>query len=314
MKVEYPLQLFQSFNKRIWNNKAFSYFLIAFVIGYTVFLRSLPELYYKYMMNPLILTIIITWIMIISVHNLQLGLLLIVSLIALYYPKQKYNEIMIQENFDNQTLPIDKYDKNIVDEKKKSTKTKNKKDNLEEDFEDEEKDTEGEEKDAEDDTKEEEDDTKEEKDAEDNTKEEDDTKEEKDEKDVDEEDDNKISEMRLENLNPSLYKKKTNNTNNTNNTNKSNKSNNSNNSNKSNKVVENLTDLKKKTKSSGNEETFLGEVRQIVKDLDTGKNKMNANSAIKKISNLMYHKHKGDIQKIINREESEEEDDDEDYY
>jgi uncharacterized membrane protein len=307
MKVEYPLQLFQSFNKRIWNNKAFSYFLIAFVIGYTIFLRSLPELYYKYMMNPLILTIIITWIMIISVHNLQLGLLLIVSLIALYYPKQKYNEIMIQENFDNQTLPIDKYDKNIVDEKKKSTKTKNKKDKVEEDFEDEEKD---EEKDEEDDTKE-----GEEKDEEDDTKEEKKEEEEKEEeeKDVDddEEDDNKISEMRLENLNPSLYKKKTTEKNNKNNTNNKNKSNNTN---KLNKVVEKLTDLKKKTKSSGNEETFLGEVRQIVKDLDTGKNKMNANSAIKKISNLMYHKHKGDIQKIINTEESEEEDDDEDYY
>jgi hypothetical protein len=290
MKVEYPLQLFQSFNKRILNNKPFSYFLIAFVIGYTVVLRSLPYLYYKYIMNPVILTLIITGIMIISVHNLQLGLLLVVSLIALYYPKQKYNEIMIQENFANQTLPIDKYDKNIVDEKKKSTKTNNKIKNKEEDFED---------------------DTKDEVDEEDGKDEEeskDEEEEDKDEED-DAEDENKISEMRLENLNPSLYKKKASEKENENKKSKS-----SNNTTKTNKVVEKLTNLKKKTKSSGNEETFLCEVRQIVKDLDTGKNKMNATSAIKKISNLMYHKHKGDIQKIINTEESEEEDDDEDYY
>jgi hypothetical protein len=248
-------------------------------------------------MNPFILTIIITGILIISIHNLQLGLLLVVSLIALYYPKQKYNEIMIEENFTSQTLPIDKHDKNIVDEKKKSTKkdtkTTNKKNDVEEDFEDEEKDVEDvEEKDAEDDA---------EKDVEEKDVEEKDAEDEEDE-----EDENKISEMRLENLNPSLYKKKAS---------ENVKSKSSNNTTKTNKVVEKLTDLKKKTKTSGNEETFLGEVRQIVKDLDTGKNKMNANSAIKKISNLMYHKHKGDIQKIINTEESEEEeDDDEDLY
>jgi len=304
MKVEYPLQLFQSFNKRIWNNKPFSYFLIAFVIGYTIFLRSLPELYYKYMMNPVILTIIITGIMIISINNLQLGLLLIVSLIALYYPKQKYNEMMIEENFDNQTLPIDKYDKNIVDEKKKSTtkdtKTTKKKNKLEEDFEDEEDAEDAE--DVEDDTE----DTKDTEDVEDDA--EDDTKDEEDVED-DEEDENKISEMRLENLNPSLYKKKASEKDKS-----KSKSSNNTTTTKTNKVVEKLTDLKKESKSSGNEETFLGEVRQIVKDLDTGKNKMNATSAIKKISNLMYHKHKGDIQKIINTEESEEEDDDEDLY
>ncbi len=296
MKVEYPLQLFQSFNKRIWNNKPFSYFLIAFVIGYTIVLRSLPELYYKYMMNPVILTFIITAIMIISVHNLQLGLLLIVSLIALYYPKQKYNEMMIEENFDNQTLPIDKHDKNIIDDEKKSKKKEittdkkltNKKKKEEDEKEDEEEDeSENVEEDFED---------------------------EEEEKEDEDEDDNKISEMRLENLNPSLYKKKVNEKEKEKNKSKSKSSNNATKETKSSKVVEKLIDVKKKSKSSDNEETFLGEVRQIVKDLDTGKNKMNATSAIKKISNLMYHKHKGDIQKIINTEESEEDDDDDDYY
>ncbi len=290
MKVEYPLQLFHSFNKRIWNNKPFSYFLMAFVIGYTIVLRSSPQLYYKYMMNPVLLTIVIAGILIISVNNLQLGLLLVVSLIALYYPKQKNNELTIEESFDNQISPIDKHDKNIVDDdkKKKSKKLEEKKkekDNVEEE---EKEDQEEEKDDVEEDFEDEED------------EEEDDAEE------------NKISEMRLENLNPSLYKKKKETPKSSNNS--SNKSNNS--SNNSKKVVEKLTDIKKKTKTNqnNNEETFLGEVRQIVKDLDTGKNKMNATSAIKKISNLMYHKHKGDIQKIINTEESEEEESDEEYY
>ena len=84
------LQLFESFNKRIWSNKVFSYFVIALIIGFTVLLKQVPEIYYKYLLNPILLLISIMIIMVITIYNFQLGLILTISLITLYYPAKYY--------------------------------------------------------------------------------------------------------------------------------------------------------------------------------------------------------------------------------
>ena len=116
MKVEYPLQLFKSFNKRIWSNKVFSYFVIALIIGFTVLLKQVPEIYYKYLLNPILLLISIMIIMVITIYNFQLGLILTISLITLYYPAKYYYKNDQLENFEGTILPIEKSDKNIIDD------------------------------------------------------------------------------------------------------------------------------------------------------------------------------------------------------
>jgi hypothetical protein len=50
-------------------------------------------------------------------------------------------------------------------------------------------------------------------------------------------------------------------------------------------------------------ETFIGDVRQVIKDLDTGRGGMNASNAIKQINNLFYDKHKINIKKIIDKDD-----------
>ena len=294
MKVDYLIQLFKSSNKKIWNNKVFSYFLIALVIGFTVILRKLPQIYYKYLLNPVLLLLVVILIILIASHNYSLGIILGVCLIALYYPTQQQYQNIYLETFENETetIPIEKTDKNIVDDeepikepvkepiekpteepKKENKKTDKKTDKSEE--------SDGEL-------------------ASDEEPQSEDEKSSKDKKEKEEKEE-KISGMRLENLNPSYYKKKS-----------SNSSNNK-------KIVENFgkntkaeSNNKSKSKPKNNEETFLGDVRKIVNDLDTGNNKMNANNAIKKISELMYNKHKTSIQQILNNadDDSDTEDDD----
>jgi hypothetical protein len=290
MKVEYPIQLFQSFNKRIWNNKPFTYFVIALIICYTVMLRNYPEIYYKYLLDPIILSFAIICSIIITVYNFQLGIVLVISLISLYYPKQyKHETIDKIEPFENTTSPIEKTDKNIVDDEKKK-KSKSSVKPIEEDGED------GE-------------------DREDNPDDEG-SQDEEDSEDVNVEDesgddeDQKISGIKLESLNPNYYVKS-----------KPEEKKKKSKNNKSSNVVEKLIDVekpKKETKSTNDPtSSFLGEVRSVISDLDTGKNKMNASNAIKKINSLMQQKHRSYIQKIINKEdedEEEEEDSDEDFY
>lgn len=300
MKVDYLLQLFKSSNKKIWNNKVFSYFLIALVIGFTVILRKLPQIYYKYLLNPVLLLLVVILIILITSHNYSLGIILGVCLIALYYPTQYQYQNTYLETFENEndTIPIEKTDKNIVDDEE-IIKKQNEEPTKEPKIENKKTDKKNEEKNIESDA---------ESDAESVNDEE---SQSEDEKTSDDKKDEKISGMRLENLNPSYYKKKS--------------SNSSSNSSNNKKIVEkfekntkpklnNKSNNKSKSKPQTKEETFLGEVRKVVNDLDTGNNKMNANSAIKKISELMYNKHKTSIQQILNNnddDDSDETDEDE---
>lgn len=264
MKVEYPIELFNNFNKSIWTNKIFSYFLIAIIICYTVLLRLNPDIYYKYLFNPIVLIIIIGCILLITRYNIPLGFMLIVSLIALYYPNT--NKIITHtpvqiENFENEKIkvPIPGEDKNIIDDKK------NKKTVDEEDEEDDKPSTESFE----------------------------------DEK-------NEIKDVSLEKLNPGYYTKKK----------KSNdvkKSNNKTKPTSLNNNTKSSSSSNNKTKpTSGQSETFLGDVRNIMRDLDTGKNGINAFSAVKKINNLFYNKHKNNIKKMIEEDDDSEEDSEDD--
>jgi hypothetical protein len=326
MKVEYPLQLFKNFNKRIWSNKNFSYFIVALVIGFTILLKSFPELYYKYIMNPVLLLVSIMIIIIITIYNFQLGLILTVSLISLYYPA-KYYQIEELENFEN-ISPIDKSDKNIVDgdESTQSANESEEEDSLEENSleenieiiekkvteEDEEEDEEDEDDDEETETKNQEINEK------NNTS----NRSNNTSTNLNKE---QFSSIRLEKLNPSYFINKS--------SNSSNRSNNSydfrgskasNNrvlqkpnfeKNSKTKVIEKLTDVKEKKNSKTKkdpEASFLGEVRNIFKDLDTGKNNMKAKTAIKKINDLMYNKHKTDIQQILNEDEEDDTEDESD--
>jgi hypothetical protein len=284
MRVEYPIELFNNFNKSIWTNKVFSYFLIAIIICYTVLLRLNPDIYYKYLFNPIVLVIIVGCVVLITRYNIPLGFILTVSLIALYYPNT--NQIITHtpvqvENFENQKIkvPVPGEDKNIVDDEKLNKKKKAK-------------------------------------------------EEDEDEGDVDEEDDkpskesfedekNEIKDVSLEKLNPGYYSKK--NTNTTDKKKQNNKSPSSSNLTKSNnnkKIVSNDDkNTKAPTKTPGQSESFLGDVRNIMKDLDTGKNGINAVSAVKKINNLFYNKHKTTIKKMIEEDDDEdEESEDDDFF
>ncbi len=330
MKVEYPFQLFQSFNKRIWSNKIFSYFIVALVIGFTILLKAFPELYYKYIMNPVLLLILIMMIIIITIYNFQLGLILTVSLISLYYPA-KYYQIEEIENFEN-IAPIDKSDKNIVDGEE-VTPTEN---SPSSDEEDENENSEEENIDIDIEEKEENPDSEYEDDEDEDGSENESAN--TPIKETNEKNSNQgstreeFNSLRLEKLNPSYFINKS-----ANSSNRSNKSydfkggkssnnrvlqrpnfNSKTKPQSNSKVVEKLTDVKNKnkTKTKNDPETsFLGEVRNIFKDLDTGKNNMKAKTAIKKINDLMYNKHKNDIQQLLNQEDEESDDEsDEEYF
>ncbi len=324
MKVEYPLQLFQNFNKRIWSNKNFSYFIVALVIGFTILLKSFPELYYKYIMNPVLLLVSIMIIIIITIYNFQLGLILTVSLISLYYPA-KYYQIEELENFEN-ISPIDKSDKNIVDgdESTQSANESEEEDSLEENIEV--KETTGTEQDEDEDEDDEEDEETSTQKPEINEKNNTINRSNNSNANLNKE---QFSSIRLEKLNPSYFINKSSNSSNRSKDSYdfrgSKASNNrvlqkpSFNKNSKIKVVEKLTDVKEKKNSKtkkDSEASFLGEVRNIFKDLDTGKNNMKAKTAIKKINDLMYNKHKTDIQQILNEDEEDDSDDesDEEYF
>jgi hypothetical protein len=267
MKVEYPIELFNNFNKSIWTNKNFSYFLIAIIICYTVLLRLNPDIYYKYLFNPIVLIIIIGCILLITIYNIPLGFMLIVSLIALYYPNT--NKIITHtpiniENFENEKIkvPIPGEDKNIIDDKKLDKKKKD---------------------------------------------EDDDEEEHTLSKESFEDEKNEIKDVSLEKLNPGYYTKKktSNDTKKSNNKTKSSLSSN-------NKTKPSSSSNNKTKPTSGQSETFLGDVRDIMRDLDTGKNGINAFSAVKKINNLFYNKHKNNIKKMIEEEDDDSDDDSED--
>jgi len=306
MKVEYLIKLFNNFNKQIWTNKIFSYFLIIIIIGYTISLRNYPEIYYKYLYNPLVLLILICYILLIAKYNIPLGFMLTFSLIALYYPKNKNITEEITETFGNEeddkiTVPVYGEDKNIVDDTQKSTKknksTKNTNSNTKEDFENE------------DDEKEDfenEDDEKEDFENEDEDEEDEDDKKKKKSKERFTEDNDEVKEIGLEKLNPAYYKKN------------KNDSNNKKNNNNTKTKTKNITEKKnKKTEKEPKKEgeTFIGDVRQVITDLDTGRGGMNASNAIKQINNLFYDKHKLNIKKIIdNDDDDSSESDDDDFF
>jgi hypothetical protein len=297
MKVEYPIQLFNSFNKSIWTNKVFSYFLIALIICYTVILRKNPDIYYKYIFNPVVLLLIVFCILIIAKYNRPLGFMLIVSIIALYYPSEEkfINNIQISENFENiqkedkeekVKIPIPGEDKNIVDDspKKKLTKKVDKKKSTK--------------KDEDSETEEDQDDDEEDKDEEDTEK-------------FSNDKDDEVTDIGLEKLNPGYYKKKQNNSDKKANKNK----NTSPTKDSATKDSKKTNNLPKKTSNGGESETFLGDVRNVMKDLDTGKGGMNAMNAVKKINSLFYNKHKNNIQKILQADDDEdEESEDDDFF
>jgi hypothetical protein len=288
MKVEYLLKLFNHFNKQIWTNKIFSYFLIAIIIGYTIALRQHPDIYYKYIYNPLVLIILIFSIMLIAKYNTPLGFMLTFSLLALYFPKHSLSEGFEVEGFETVKTPIYGEDKNIVDDEKKSKNNKTSKTSEPT------KKNQNEKKDDE-----EEEEVKDEVDEEDDVKEK--SKKKTSDKDVDEDE---VKDIGLEKLNPGYYKNK-------NETKTKNKN--------SDKKTETDTIPKKKEQNSlpksKESETFLGDVRQVIKDLDTGRGGMNASNAIKSINNLFYNKHKTNIKKIIEEDDEEsEDDDDEDFF
>ncbi len=272
MRVEYPIELFNNFNKSIWTNKVFSYFLIAIIICYTVLLRLNPDIYYKYLFNPIVLIIIVGCIVIITRYNMPLGFILTVSLIALYYPNT--NKIITHksihiENFENQKIkvPIPGEDKNIIDDEKSNKKNKNQDEEDEDD---------------------------------------------KPSKESFEDEKNEIKDVSLEKLNPGYYTKKNNNTNDK-------KKQNNNVKSSSNKKSTNDNEKSKNTssnkKTSGQSESFLGDVRNIMRDLDTGNNGINAVSAVKKINNLFYNKHKNNIKKMIEEDDDDdEESEDDDFF
>ncbi len=292
MKVEYPLHLFNNFNKQIWTNKTFSYFLIVIIIGYTIGLRNYPEIYYKYLYNPLILLILICYILLIAKYNIPLGFMLTFSIIVLYYPKIKNNNSEIMETFENENeddkinVPVYGEDKNIVDDTKKINK--NKKDiKIAEDFKNKDKDEKDEKEDDEDDD------------------------DETEQKEKFTEDNDEVKEIGLEKLNPTYYKNKKNNANNNSKSKKNNNLKKKSNSNSN----SNNTKEKNQPQPTKESETFIGDVRQVIRDLDTGRGGMNASNAIKQINNLFYDKHKLNIKKIIeDDDDSEEESDDDDFF
>jgi hypothetical protein len=299
MKVEYPIHLFENFNKKIWTNKKFSYFLIIIIIGYTVILRRNPDIYYKYLFNPILLIIVIGCILLIARYNTPLGFMLAVSLIALYYPTSIHHQ-EITENFDDKIkIPIPGEDKNIVDDTKKNKKK------VETDS------------DAEDDDEDDEDD------AEDDEEEETKDKTKKKGKKLTEKfkDDDEVKDIGLEKLNPAYYK--SNNSKNSKNSKKSKTNTKSildkdkdtdTDTDKKNDKNDSLNKLTKSTNKPVKNESFIGDVRNIIQDLDTGKKGMNASNAIKQINNLFYNKHKHNIQKIIAEDNDDESEDDDDFF
>ena len=276
MKAEYLLKLFNHFNKQIWTNKIFSYFLIAIIIGYTIALRPHPDIYYKYVYNPLILIILIFSIILITKYNTPLGFMLTFSLLALYFPKHPSSQI-VEEGFESVKTPVYGEDKNIVDDEKKTKNTKPTPTKKSEEEEEAEEEVEEEDKKAKVNDK-----------------------KANDKKNKEDDDEDEVKEIGLEKLNPGYYKNK------------------SKNSEKNNKISTKTTEKPRKEEyknSSKDSETFLGDVRQVIKDLDTGRGGMNASGAIKTINNLFYNKHKTNIKQIIEQaDDSEEEDDDEDFF
>ena len=353
MKVEYPLLLVQKFNRKILTNKVFSYFLVAFIIAFIIILRDKPYIYYKYLYNPFVLIILILLSVITITFNKLLGIMLTILLISLFFPKiPKYESI---ENFEGDELavvPVSGEDKNIVDDEKED---KNK-DTSDEDLENEGsgdevsdselKNTKSPEKTNEKDKS----DLKGKKDKKEKFKDESSeptsapTPELKSDYHKNSVDSDSLNPINLEQIHVGFFKNKQQNTDEDNKKNKSNKDkfkekfqnnkpkrtrvlprvarlsqlkeSNSKSNNKENQKNEENQESFKTTKKQNNSDSFIGDVRQIINDLDKGKNKMNAKNAIKEINTLMFTKHRSDIQKIIDSddEDDEEESDDDDYY
>ncbi len=343
MKVEYPLQLLQKFNRKILTNKIFTYFLTGFIIAFTIILRTKPYIYYKYLYNPFVLIVLILLITITITFNKLLGIMLSIFLIALFFPSISNLESI--ENFENEgeelaVIPVSGEDKNIVDDSKiKSSSTGSDSEKEEsEDEDDEEKIKKTKTKKTSNPTKSTKKENFEEEKSEDDDKSIKKSTPAPTNSDFRKEDVNKdeLSAINLEKIHVGYFKNKDSETQKKSNTQSTEKfednrpkktrilpriarlnkrkerENNDKKNDKTNK--ENFNTVKK---NSNDSETFLGDVRQIINDLDKGKNKMNAKSAIKQINTLMFTKHKTDIQKIIDSDEDSDDEDDsdlDDYY
>lgn len=277
MKVEYPLKLWESFNKKMWANKRFSLFLYAAIILATVLLRPSPHLYYSFLEHPICLSFIVLVIISLTYYNPVLGILLTLSLLALYYPQMSLEGFKDEEEGVNGNA-LDETDVNVEQEesegkKKKKKRRKRPKEDEEDDEEEEDEETEP-------------------------------------------SDYSRDTLNGLDALDPSfiLNKKKK----------KRRKKKPVENEDGSEGDDENEEDEEedegssssnKKSKSKNNKDTFLGEVREVFYDLDSGKSNMNVKNAVKKISDLVYHKRRGEVEKILQEDDDlSETSSDEDYF
>jgi hypothetical protein len=349
MKVEYPLLLVQKFNRKILTNKVFTYFLSAFIIAFIIILRDKPYIYYKYLYNPFILIILILLIVIITTFNKLLGIMLTILLIALFFPKMpKYDSI---ENFENEgdelvVIPVSGEDKNIVDDEKIK---KNSEDSEDDDKSEDGSDSEEKPKNTTKPKKTEATKTTEKPEKPKKTEKKEKFKDDKTERTSvptpeiksdyhkNSVDSDSLSSINLEQIHVGFFKNKEQEEKKANpNLNSKEKfqnkvkrtrvlprvarlsqikENNSRLNNQENK--ENNKENFKTTKKSNDSNSFIGDVRKIINDLDKGKNKMNAKNAIKEINTLMFSKHRSDIQRIIDSDGDDEDDDDsedDDYY
>jgi Ca2+/Na+ antiporter len=269
MKVEFILQLWNSFNKKIWGNKQFSIFLYVFIIIGTILLRQSPGLYYGLLEHPIYISLGVIIILALSSHNMILSILLTVSILALYYPSIPYSVEGFKPDEDD----------NEDDEKEFKLKTVDPTDNNidlgEDDLEDEPEDEpEDEEKPK---------------------------KKSKKSSDKEKFKDQKKKAKGLEDINPEFFLKK---------------------NQKEDKNTEETDDedekeipKTKKNNKNNNKESFLGELREVFNDLDSGRNKMNAKTAVKKITDMIYKERRSEVEKILDEDDSDSDtDSDEDYF
>jgi len=270
MKVEYLLQLWKSFNKKIWSNKRFALFLYTFIILGTVLLRPSPHLYYSFLEHPLFLTSLIIVIILLAMQNITLGIILTVALLALYYPSHsKLTLEGFEDDDEDETKVVDPSDTNIDEDDETDGKESNENESNE---------------------------------------------------DEDEDKDSTVNVNGLEDLSPDFYinksKKKKN-------IKKSKKKNNEDEegdeedgSQGDDESEENEDPSPTSSgKSKKKKDSFLGEVREVFYDLDAGRKDMNVKNAVKKITDLVYHTRRSEVEKILQEEDSgSDTSSDEDYF
>jgi Ca2+/Na+ antiporter len=269
MKVEYLLQLWNSFNKKIWADKQFAIFLYIFIILGTILLRQSPGLYYAFLEHKLYLTLIVIIILALSSHNMILGILLTVSILALYYPSHPHSIEGFKSNDDED------------EEKEFALKTVDPTDsNI----------------DVDEDDIELEDDVELEEDSEEKPKEKTKTKT-KTKENFKGGNKKKIT-RGLEDINPEFFIKKKNDD-----------------GEKGNESDDASEEKPSKPAEGVEKESFLGELREVFYDLDSGRNKMNVKNAVKKITDIVYHKRRNEVEKILHDDDTDSDtSSDEDYF